>query len=114
VIEPSLWIFWWLLAGHALADFGLQSEFMARNKNRNLSPSYQPPYTTWPYVLGSHALIHGIMVAIITGDARLGIAETTFHFVIDFGKCEKWYGNHADQAMHILCKVAWTYLAING
>jgi hypothetical protein len=104
-----------LLMGHALADFSLQNEWMAKHKNRHIGPSYIPPgqvkQTTWPYVLSAHALIHGLMVALITGNPLLGAAETVCHWIIDFGKCESWYGIHLDQSMHVLCKVAWAVMA---
>ena len=105
-----------LLAGHALADFAFQGEAMALGKNRN------PPATggpregkedtgvPWPYWMGAHALIHGGLVAVITGSVWLGIAETVVHFGIDFAKCEGWTNIHSDQALHVLCKVVWVAL----
>lgn len=96
-----------LLAGHGLGDYALQNDFIANNKARVGSiPGF------WPYVLTSHALIHGMLVAIITGQVALGVAETVAHWLIDFGKCEKKYGIHTDQALHILCKAAWALLAV--
>ncbi len=106
-------MFFMLIAGHALADFALQVDTMAKGKNRNrpVDMSVVPPgqtYTpTWAYWLGSHALIHGLVVSLITGIWWLGLAETVLHFVIDFAKCENWTGIHADQALHVFCKVAW-------
>lgn len=106
-------LFFKLLCGHALADFALQSEFIANNKNRHSVPKgYDPKLhgerqTIWPYVLTSHALIHGLMVYIATGNSIWGVLETISHWLIDFGKCEKCYGIHTDQALHLLCKVLW-------
>lgn len=109
-------IFLKLLMGHALADFALQSDSMARGKNRNRKPdmsvvppgqSYQP---SWFYWLTAHALIHGMVVWLITGNIYFGLGESVAHWVIDFGKCESWYGIHTDQAMHIIWKVAWSLL----
>lgn len=108
--------FFLLLVGHALADFALQTEAMARGKNRNRQidlgsvPPGQKPIVCWHYWLSSHALIHGGMVALITGIWWLGLLETIVHWVIDFGKCENWYGIHEDQAMHIFCKVLYVSL----
>ena len=102
-----------LLCGHALADFALQTEWIAYNKNRNVVPKgYDPEkhgklQSIWIYVLTSHALIHGLMVYLITLNIWFGIAETIIHWVVDFGKCEKWYGIHTDQSIHILCKIIW-------
>ncbi len=102
-----------LLAGHALADFALQSDAMAKGKNRhtfvdpNSIPKGQKPMVSWPYWLTSHALIHGGVVSLVTGIWWLGIVETVFHWGIDFAKCESWTGIHADQSMHVFCKVVW-------
>ena len=107
-----------LLTGHALVDFTFQTEWIAKAKNRHAGPpaSYDPKLhgpveKIWPYVLTAHALQHGLAVFLITGSLGLGIAETAAHWAIDFGKCEKWYGIHADQWAHIVCKVAWAVLA---
>ena len=92
-----------LLCGHAFGDYALQSDFIANNKGR--------PSPMWPYVLSAHALIHGAFVYLATGSVNLGIAETIAHAFIDFGKCEKYFGIHADQLAHIACKVVWMYFA---
>lgn len=102
-----------LLCGHALADFALQSEFIATNKNRNAVPKgydpkvHGPTQTIWPHVLAAHALIHGFMVYAATGSLTLGVLETGAHGLVDFGKCEKWYGVHSDQFLHLCCKLLW-------
>jgi len=103
-----------LLMGHALADFALQSDAMAKGKNRHRKPDYIPPGQTpqpaWIYWLSAHGLIHGMVVWLITGSIYFGIAEAICHAMIDFGKCENWYGIHLDQAAHLLCKVVWCLL----
>ncbi len=110
-------LFFMLMAGHALADFSFQIDTMAKGKNRNrVDMSVVPPgqtYTpTWGYWMGSHSLIHGLMVAVITGIWWLGLAETIVHFVIDFAKCENWTGIHQDQMMHAICKVVWVAILV--
>ena len=99
-----------LLFAHALADFALQSDVMAKGKNRH-NKGVPPPgakyVPCWPYWLSSHALIHGGAVALATGRWEYGAAEAGVHWITDFGKCENWYGVHFDQAVHILSKVAW-------
>ena len=103
--------FFALVIGHAFADFVFQSEFIAKYKNyhyQSAPPPGQKQQTVWPYVLTSHALVHGGVVWVITGNVYLGLAETLLHWIIDFGKCSNWYGIHKDQALHILCKVVYT------
>ena len=110
-------ILFYLIAGHALADFALQSDNMAKGKNRhtfvdpNSIPKGQKVMTVWPYWLTSHALIHGGLVGIITGIWWLGLAETAVHWAIDYTKCENWTGIHTDQGLHVACKVVWWLLA---
>jgi hypothetical protein len=100
------------LVGHALADYALQSDFIATNKNRNATPKgydpnrHGPMQKVWPFVLSSHALIHGGAAYIACGGILwVGIVETISHWFIDFGKCEKWYGIKTDQALHLAFKL---------
>lgn len=106
-----------LLAGHGLVDYTFQTDYVALGKNRHaIPPGYDrklhgPLQVVWPYVLTAHALEHGLAVMLITGSLGLALAETAAHWVIDFGKCEKWYGIHLDQWLHIACKIAWWWIA---
>jgi len=99
-------LFCLLIAGHAVADFLLQGDTVAVEKNRH-STSILQKHVPWYYWLGAHAICHGAAVGLITGSLGLGIAETVAHAFIDFGKCEKWYSIHIDQALHFACKVFW-------
>ncbi len=99
-----------LLAGHALCDFSLQTDFMAKAKNRHT----ESLVLMWPYALCSHAAIHGLVVTIATGSQALGIAETIAHAAVDFGKNEGWFGFHFDQALHVFCKAAWVACVYKG
>lgn len=111
-----------LLCSHALVDFTFQTEWLAINKNRHAggAPSgynprlHGPLQCVWPYALSAHALQHGLGVYLATGSAVLGAAEAVAHWLIDFAKCEKLYGIHADQALHIACKVVWCLIAGGG
>ena len=100
-----------LIIGHALLDFPLQGDSMAKGKNRNCPPENIPPGQTpqrvWPYWLTSHALIHAGGVWLITQHWELGLAELVLHWGIDFAKCENWTGIHTDQFLHFCCKVLW-------
>lgn len=103
-----------LIIGHALCDYPLQGDPMAIGKNRHIPPRNVPPgqkvCTIWPYWLTAHALIHAGAVWLITGNVWCALAELILHWWIDFAKCENWTNIHADQALHIVCKVA--YVAI--
>lgn len=106
---------WWLIVGHAVADFPLQTDTMAKGKNRHSPPFNVPvgqvPMRVWPYWLASHALVHGGIVALVTGNVWLGIAEFVAHCLIDAAKCENLTTIHQDQALHIGCKLLWVVLA---
>jgi len=108
-----------LICGHSIADFALQTEWIATNKNRHvrltLSPEKQNQMQViWPHLLTAHSLHHGLMVFLVTQKLSLGIAETVAHWLTDFGKCEKWFGFHTDQAIHIGTKLLWVYLIMQG
>jgi hypothetical protein len=93
----------WLLVAHALCDYPLQGDFLARGKNHK-NPILGVP---WQQCLIAHSIIHGGAVALITGNVYLGILETCAHAFVDFGKREGAYGFNYDQALHVAVKVFW-------
>ncbi len=97
-----------LLFGHALADYPLQGDFLARAKNRT-API---PGVPWWQALGAHAVIHGGFVGVITGIWWLGVAEAVVHFVIDDAKCRGLISFNCDQANHVAFKVLWALIAV--
>jgi hypothetical protein len=104
-----------LFAGHALGDFALQNEFTATNKNRHAREKYTPAQQAkmeviWPWLMGSHALHHGLIMYVITQNFTAALLETVAHAFIDFGKCERWYSFHADQTIHFCTKILWALL----
>lgn len=106
-------LFFKLLIGHAVADFALQTDTIAKGKNRHRKtdpPPGQKYVPCWPFFLSAHALIHGGAVTIATGSLLLGLFETIAHWLIDFGKCDNWYGVYTDQALHLGCKICWVLL----
>ena len=104
-------LFFKLLIGHALADFVLQTDTMARSKDRHgeFAKTVSDSFPPWYYWLAAHALIHGGVVFMVTGSALFGLVETLLHGAIDIAKCERWIGFHQDQALHVLCKVAYCF-----
>jgi len=107
--QTLITVFFAMLVGHALGDFALQTEWMVRSKNprRRARATSERRDLIWIHVLTAHALIHGGAVALATGVAWLGIAETIAHWVIDYGKSNRYYGFHVDQFLHLGCKVLW-------
>jgi hypothetical protein len=90
-----------LLVWHALADYPLQGDYLARMKNPNTpATAFDPP---WWLFLGTHALL-------LTGSLWLALAEFLAHAAIDWAKCEGRISFVADQLLHVACKVAWALL----
>ncbi len=96
----------WLVAAHALCDFSLQGDTMAREKNPDSTSELQRA-VPWFYWMAAHALIHGGAVALVTHSLLLGVCEALLHFAIDLMKCLRWLNIHQDQTLHLLCKVIW-------
>lgn len=99
-----------LVAAHALCDYPLQGDFLARAKDRNTDIGKM----LWPHALFAHAMIHGGAVLLITGLLPLAIAEACIHAVTDWQKCEKRISANTDQAVHLLCKIVWATIAALG
>jgi hypothetical protein len=103
-----------LWAGHYLADFPLQPEFVATNKRLILKESIGF------HCLTSHAFIHGLVAGAITGSFLVAAIVGSTHWLIDFGKSCQYlddrfphtkgarsgpqtaglYGINIDQALH--------------
>lgn len=99
-----------LIFAHALADYPLQGDFLAQAKNRNTPVGK----LFWPHALAAHSFIHGGFVLLLTGSLWLALAETLIHAATDWLKCENRISLHADQAIHIGCKVLWVALTVWG
>ncbi len=97
-----------LVAGHAVSDYPLQGDFLAKAKNRT-API---PGFPWWQALGAHAAIHGGMVALITGIWWLFLAEAVLHFITDDLKCRGKIDLNTDQAIHIGCKILWLVIVV--
>ena len=109
-------LFFQFLVGHALGDYVFQRDIMATSKSRHaeIYKTAGKGFPGWYYWMGSHALVHGGAVFIISGSWILGVVETILHFIIDFSKCEHWISLHVDQVLHILCKAVYVYVILQG
>ena len=95
-----------LFAGHALCDYPLQGDFLAKGKNhRNPLPG-----VPWYQCMGAHALIHAGMVYLVTQSYTFAICEFVVHFWTDYAKCDEKLTFNQDQAIHYAFKVLWGVL----
>lgn len=107
--SASIMLLIWLLAGHAVADYALQGDFMAKAKNR-----FMPiPGVPWWQPMAAHVTIHGAFVAIITGLWWLAPLEAGIHWLTDDAKCASRISFNVDQAIHVACKLLWWLIALD-
>lgn len=109
-------LFFAFLIGHALADYPLQGKFLAIRKNRHIKSvdySGDTPGSVWVYCLTAHSLVHAGCTWFICehfqfpNPALFAFIECVLHWLIDFAKCERWTNFHADQSLHLLCKIGY-------
>jgi hypothetical protein len=98
-------VFFWLMVGHAIADYLLQSLAVNHDKNRNKAPAL------WVYAMSAHCLANAGAVALATGSVPLGVAEFVVHFGIDIARCDGRTSRAVDQGLHVACKLLWAVLA---
>jgi len=99
-----------LIVGHALADYPLQGDFLAKAKNHT-API---PGVPWYQALLAHSAIHAGFVGVITGSLWLGVSEFIVHTITDWLKCDGRISYNVDQAVHIACKLTWVALLAAG
>lgn len=95
-----------LFAGHALCDYPLQGEFLAKGKNHKAPIPGVPFY----HCLLAHSLIHAGMVYLVTRSIWLAFAELIIHTITDWSKCQGLVSFNQDQAVHYACKILWGVL----
>lgn len=105
-----LYLLFLLLFCHALADYPLQGDFLAKAKNR-----YAPiPGVPWWQALSAHSAIHAGFVTCVTGSVLLGVVEFVVHFLTDNAKCAGRLSYNQDQAIHVISKVFYVLVAANA
>lgn len=101
--QDPLAVFFALAIFHALADYPLQGDYLARNKVRSTAGGT----SEWLISLAAHSLIHAGAVWLVTGSKALGLCEFFLHALIDWGKGERRFGLAVDQALHLACKAGY-------
>ncbi|MEB3332738.1 MAG: DUF3307 domain-containing protein [Synechococcaceae cyanobacterium] len=96
-----------LCFAHCLCDYPLQTDKIAVGK----CPGSPMVGIAWPYWLAGHAGTHALAVAVLSGNAWLGLAEFLAHALIDWCKCRRIFNLAVDQSLHIACKALWAVLA---
>lgn len=98
-------VFFTMLFLHALADYPLQGDFLARAKNR----AEPIPGVPWWQAMAAHTTIHAGFVFFATGSLVLAAAEMLIHWVVDDQKCRGLIGFNGDQILHVTCKALWAF-----
>lgn len=96
-------VFFALIIAHALADYPLQSAYMAQHKDRHAAGSA----SEWLIALLAHSTIHAGGVWLVTGNLYLGLVEFVLHILIDTGKSKKLYNLVVDQLLHVACNIGY-------
>jgi hypothetical protein len=99
-------VFFALAVMHALADFPLQGDYLARQKVRTTADGT----AEWLVALFAHSLIHAGTVWLVTGSKLLGLAELALHALIDASKGRGAFGHLTDQLLHLGCKAAYALI----
>jgi hypothetical protein len=96
-------MFFALAVFHALADFPLQGDYLARQKVRSTADGT----SEWLVALTAHSLIHAGAVWLVTGSKLLGLAELILHALIDAAKGRGAFSHLTDQLLHLGCKLVY-------
>ena len=95
-----------LLAAHALCDYPLQGDFLAKAKN----PAQPIPGVPWWCAMAAHCAIHAGAVLLVTSSMVAACFEFALHWMVDIEKCWGRISFATDQASHVACKVAYVVI----
>lgn len=104
----------WMLIGHAVCDYPLQGDWLAKAKNHNprVVLPYSPDENISYGAMLCHCAIHAGAVKLATGSWWLAFFEFIAHAFIDHAKCEGLIGYNDDQLLHVGCKFGWWILLV--
>lgn len=103
-------LFFAFAIAHAVADYPLQGDYLARTKCRDQAGNRNE----WFIALSAHSLVQAGGVWMVSGSPILGLAEFCLHWLIDLGKGEGKFGYVADQMLHLVCKLGYVILLVFG
>lgn len=95
---------------HALADFPLQGDYIAKQKSRK----HADTNSVWIIALSAHCVIHAGGVWLVSGSMAFGLAELILHGLIDIGKGEEKFSLVTDQLLHLACKLTYALMLAHG
>lgn len=107
---PFIELFILLVICHFIADYPMQSDFIATAKNHTTELGKM----FWKWVLPSHGAVHALPVLIITQSFVLAMFEWVAHCFIDYLKCSNKITLNQDQWLHIGCKLFYVVLLAAG
>jgi hypothetical protein len=114
--EATMEIFFLLMFGHFVMDYGLQTSFVAVEKSHLYGKDPEKPeikpIAPWYQVLLAHSWLHAGAVYLVTHSLTLAIFELIAHWCIDYTKCSKRLTYNQDQFLHYGCKLIWTILLV--
>lgn len=108
-MDNFITLFLTLALCHFLADYSLQTEYMAISKNRWREGASKD----WFWPLFAHSSVHGLAVFAITHSMIFAVVEVILHFIIDDRRCKNDYSYTTDQILHLSCKFVYALILIH-
>ena len=99
-----------LLAAHALCDYPLQGDFLAKAKN----PAQPMTGVPWWCAMAAHCAIHAGAVLLVTASLIAAFFEFVAHWMIDVAKCRGGISFATDQAAHVALKLGYVAVLAAG
>lgn len=110
-VQNSFMLFWttfiYMLAGHYLADYPLQGDFVAREKNKK-----RAQLNASTYILSLHCFIHAFIAYVITESWLVFSIMFFSHYLIDLAKNNEVIDFMTDQILHIVVIVILSGLVV--
>ena len=105
-VEQLLTTFFLLLGAHFLADFVMQTDFIAREKNPKTAKVGKPGF-----ILFMHCYLHASLTMLITRSWLCTFVMLASHYVIDEAKNNEVIDFTTDQALHVTIITLLTFVS---